>query len=996
MRSGLILGLAAALVTLTAVPAHPEPRDQPPTRSASGFVRLNPSRLGEVVQRPAAVRADRMVNALVELRGEPVVAQLRPDAKTLDRRRAARQVRATQDAVLPRLRAAGATAYGRLDTVINAVQVRVRVADLRAVTAVPGVKRVQVSRAVHLDDTASSQFTAADRTRQDYGLSGRGQQIAIIDSGIDYTHAAFGGPGTIAAFADNDGTVIEPDTFPTAKVPAGYDFVGDDFDPDSTDPSHQVARPDPDPLDCNGHGSHVAGIAAAVAPRATLTAYRAFSCRGASEDSALIAALDQAVSDGADVVNLSLGTAFGSPDHLLGSAIAAATAAGVLVVAAGGNAGPGSYLTDSPGTLNEVLSVAAVDAELARYPGVAITGAAVGLGINANEVDLTAPVSGVLVDAGRGCTLDDYAAAVGQIALTVRGECDRAVRAQLGQQAGVHAVIMINSDPGLPPLEGPIADVTIPFVGVAGDDASALTGAVNEVITLSRGADIPNRDYGRVAPLSSNGPRRLDSAQKPDLAAPGMDVPSVRMGSGTGQMRRSGTSMASPHVAGVAALARQAHPTWSARQIKAVIMSTGSPGRIAGFDSRRLGTGLVQPRRAVVAQTYAWTPSPLNSLRFGHNQLRVAYTERRTFKITNQSRRSVTYDLRSRLSSERYGTQVQISPRTVTIKPGRTRTVAVTLRLSRSDVARLPGATANDGGSLVSIYGRIEAVPRGSRSGVLPLRMTFMFVPVPLSDVRSSFVIRGTAPGVDPSIRVRNAGVHSGTAQLYSWLLADPAGDAGDREVADLTNLGVQARPGESVGAPPDDRLLVFAAAEALGTSTHATREVDVAIDATGDGAIDFVTFAADVGLTLEGAPDGRLGAFTIDASGQLVDAWDATAPANGSTVLLPVLASRLGVTAATGPLTVTATGLTVFPGIDAADEIDDSAVFDPYAPALSQGDEVELKPGQSAQIPVQVDHAQLAEQTAPGWLVVSPDDRSGRSEADRVRLIPPAAVRSR
>jgi subtilisin family serine protease len=127
------------------------------------------------------------------------------------------------------------------------------------VAAVRGVKRVQVSRALHLDDPASSRFTGADRTRPDYGLSGRGQQIAIIDSGVDYTHAAFGGPRTTAAFADNDDTVIEPGTFPTAKVTSGYDFVGDDFDPDSTEPTHRVVRPDPDPLDCNGHGSHVAG-----------------------------------------------------------------------------------------------------------------------------------------------------------------------------------------------------------------------------------------------------------------------------------------------------------------------------------------------------------------------------------------------------------------------------------------------------------------------------------------------------------------------------------------------------------------------------------------------------------------------------------------------------------------------------------------------------------------------------------------------------------------
>lgn len=110
MRRGLIIGLAAALASLTAVPAHTEPRDHPPSGSSAGFVRRDTDRLGTVIQRPGAVPADRMVNALVEWRGDPVAVQLRPDARATDRRRAVRQVRASQDAALPRLRAAGATA----------------------------------------------------------------------------------------------------------------------------------------------------------------------------------------------------------------------------------------------------------------------------------------------------------------------------------------------------------------------------------------------------------------------------------------------------------------------------------------------------------------------------------------------------------------------------------------------------------------------------------------------------------------------------------------------------------------------------------------------------------------------------------------------------------------------------------------------------------------------------------------------------------------------
>ena len=144
-----------------------------------------------------AVRADEVVNALVELQrrpgGRPAPIQGRERRSPPGRRR----VKAGQDAAVPRLRAAGATPYGRLDTVLNAVQVRVRVSDLDAVAAVPGVKRVQVSRTVHLDNAASSRFTGVGRTWQDLGLTGTGQQIAIIDSGIDYTHADFGGPGTV-------------------------------------------------------------------------------------------------------------------------------------------------------------------------------------------------------------------------------------------------------------------------------------------------------------------------------------------------------------------------------------------------------------------------------------------------------------------------------------------------------------------------------------------------------------------------------------------------------------------------------------------------------------------------------------------------------------------------------------------------------------------------------------------------------------------------------
>lgn len=180
------------------------------------------------------------------------------------------------------------------------------------------------------------------------GHFGEDVVIAIVDSGIDYTHPAFGG-----GFG------------PGYRVEAGYDLVGDDY------VAGGEYKPDDDPMDCLGHGTHVAGIAASgdsylpgVAPKARLRAYKVFGCGDGTYEDTIVAAFLKAYEDGADVINASLGSNRGFPDSptaLIASTIAAA---GVLVVFAAGNSGAtGPFYTSSGGNGVGSLAVGSVQAE---------------------------------------------------------------------------------------------------------------------------------------------------------------------------------------------------------------------------------------------------------------------------------------------------------------------------------------------------------------------------------------------------------------------------------------------------------------------------------------------------------------------------------------------------------------------------------------------------------------------------------------------------------
>ena len=181
-------------------------------------------------------------------------------------------------------------------------------------------------------------------------------QVAVVDTGIDYTHASFGGAGTVAAYESNNPTFIETDTFPTEKVVGGFDFVGENYDVLDADTSNDTPRPDFDPLDEDGHGTHtastVAGIDVAgqvgqgVAPAAELFAYKVWDV-GNSTDDVLVAAYERAVdpnqdgnvNDRVDVLSFSGGVSYGNLNSLEAKAAQRVTDVGTVFVASAGNEG---------------------------------------------------------------------------------------------------------------------------------------------------------------------------------------------------------------------------------------------------------------------------------------------------------------------------------------------------------------------------------------------------------------------------------------------------------------------------------------------------------------------------------------------------------------------------------------------------------------------------------------------------------------------------------
>lgn len=1078
-RLSLVVAMLVGAVTVTAVlvASAAANMDEP---SAAPFERL----IGVTNNtgfKPASTDPNRIVSVIVELGDAPVAkreAAARAAGKSLSKTERA-QIRAVlkqkQQGVKEQIAAVGGTVTYDYQDAYNGVAAQVAVKDLAALSAAPGVVAVHPSRVIRPENVQGAQFINAGQVWTDYGQTGAGVAIAIIDSGVDYTHANFGGPGTEVAYTSNDGTIVEPGTFPTAKVIGGTDFVGDAYDADSDDPAKRVPHPDPDPLDCSGHGSHVAGSAAGygvlstgatytgpynsttylnsfrigpgIAPGGSVLAFRVFGCSGSSATEVIVAAINAAVAAGADVINMSLGSPFGRTDEPDAVAANNAVDQGVSVIASAGNPGPGAYTTGSPAAADRVLSVAALDAN-ATFPGAIMTlstGKTL-TAINANGAALPAgplPIH-VLRNAdgsvSLGCDPAQYVAqnVTGKLVVTLRGVCARVARAIHGQKAGAAAVAMLNTSPGYPPYEGEIRSnpdtgekytVTIPFLGIRGcylatgscttandtTDPEDLVAADGGTTTLAP-TTVANPAFGTFASFTAGGYRNVDSVVKPEVTAPGVSVTSTGAGTGNKASVISGTSMAAPMTAGAAALIRAANPAWSPERVKAAIVNTANAAKFtSGYNVRRGGTGVVDVRRAI--DTVAWTTTTTGrvSLSYGYDQIATpTYSEPQQLTLHNGGTVPITYNLTTEfVGAPIGGATMTITPSNVTVPAGGTATVAGTLAVNAST---LPAAVASNFGALQSIQGVVVATPTTTGTGIYPLRTAFAMVPRGLSNVKPSalaYTRRGQT--FTTSLTVTNTGVHSGTADVYAWGIHDADDVAHPENSMDVRDVGIKVLPREFLcGTTPagpgtgarcgtaNDRSLVFAVNAWGFWSNPSVNEIDVAVDYDNDSEPDAFVVGVDFGAVTAGAFDGRFAAFTFSAEGDLINVWVATAPMNGSTALLPALASDLGFPAprkGNQRFRYWVNAFSIVPGgfVDTTD----AATFEIYNPPVPTGMAqaynattgaltlATLNPGQSYTFaqPITVTRSALARNAVLGWLIVTMDDANGAPQADELPI---------
>jgi subtilisin family serine protease len=490
--------------------------------------------------------------------------------------------------------APAAKVTGEFDISLNAVAVQLNGTPLATLRAAPMVAGVQF-QAVYAPQAHDDPDLALVHANEAWaGGKGSGVKVAIIDTGIDITHPCFsdGAPGNDGPFTND--RVVFADVFHNKADNQGFT-----------------------PADENGHGTHVAGTVgcnehtpavldgitvdydpSGVAPEATLGNFNVFPddvANARSED--IVNALEKAYSEGFDVANMSLSGGSSGADDLLSMAVDNLDQANMVSAVAAGNGGPGFSTVGSPGKAARALTAGAIT--VGHFIGVTVTDndEAVDYAAAVGQFGPSAPVTGdldVLTGAAQACAALPAGSLTNEIALIERGTCAFSVKIRNAQTAGAVGVIMRNNVPG-PPVamgqDGTPNQPTIPAVMVSQGTGVTLTTKGGNSFTIDDEQDYVYDPAGDnvLAGFSAHGPTDVDFRVKPDVVAPGVNVlssqPPFACTTPPCWAFFQGTSMATPHLAGIAALVIDQHASWSAGEVRSAIVNTADQGivNLAGF-----------------------------------------------------------------------------------------------------------------------------------------------------------------------------------------------------------------------------------------------------------------------------------------------------------------------------------------------------------------------------------------------------------------------------
>ncbi|RIK17918.1 MAG: hypothetical protein DCC50_00155 [Acidobacteria bacterium] len=900
-------------------------------------------------------KAEGTVEVSVRL-AAPSVAEVVPEGavaeSTVPSRAAQRgttaKVEAQQKGFVNSARKLGAKELGSTQLAANLVVLEVDASQLEAIASLDDVVSVNPLNRYekHEGEAPSGSLAQAidyvdARGLHDAGFTGEGVRVAVLDSGIDYTHYNLGGPGdqavtdTCMAGADAPATGECADLFgPDApKVKGGFDFVGDTW------PNGALA-PDPNPIDsgpAGGHGTHVGdiigghsadGLHQGIAPGTSLYAVKvcsavSTSCSGVAMLQGLDWALDPNgdgdISDAVDIVNMSLGSSYGQDEDDSSFASDNLVRAGVVVVASAGNDADRPFIVGSPSSAEGVISVAQTALPDDRQW---VIESSTGLDIsNAVHQSWSPTLSGSGLAAtplvrptdagGIGCSQGAFTAdTAGKVALIQRGSCNVSDKALFAQKAGAVAAIIFNNVPGDPPTFsfGSAEPVTIPTFTISQSHGQALVsamagGTVTVTIDPAAAISLTNSTVG----TSSRGVTVDGHRAKPDIGAPGAWL-SAETGTATEETGFGGTSGAAPVVTGVAALLIDKFEDATPSTIKARLLNgadstnrTPVPDGFITTPVSRVGAGEVRAAAAADAAGVLSVTGIGGNVGLGIPSVTKQSRHQVELTLTNSSDQRRIYHLaaefRDAADAESGAVGLHFAPKQVTVQPGATRTVKVQVTIDGPRLDAWPFDWAGSIGSGAALNGPEFDGWITATSGDEQLHLGWTVLPRKAADVSTAGSVTLDTEG-QGSLTLRNAStVATGSSEVFALTGTSPelpepgAGGPGtpgsNQAVIDLAATGVRV--------DLDHGVAEFAVATYdRRTVLPYPAEFDIYVDADNDGTDDYVLYTAELGGF---ASTGQTVVYVFDlASGVAVPHYYAGAGFDSSTMILTAPLGALGI----------------------------------------------------------------------------------------------------